>query len=336
MKFVVLILLWSVQAAYAQDWTKITVYDVLQEDCRQDTADKDFGDPAGDAYFQLKDMYLPVACPACKTSQQGCRSSSTFDCDNPESSGNLVVRHVEVEVQLPYSGYSLCNVGNSSCTYECQTLDRTTPTGVGKQAVCGGGKHASHHSQSGIECIMAPAPSKYSDQKWDYWNYNTAVHMGEYVSPEGVPAGSSTSGNGTWYSLTSALKGKSWRNAKVVKAINADCQALALKKLIETRGSDCFSKCPSPTNSSSSCYVSCIYETTLGKGADSSTTLVGGMSPSDITAAWLKGFESDDTSKGGCPACPASGSCPPPSELMEELLLSDSAMARPTPRPYRK
>ena len=31
------------------------------------------------------------------------------------------------------------------------------------------------------------------------------------------------------------------------------------------------------------------------------------MAPAAITAAWLKGFESDDAAKGGCPACPAHG-----------------------------
>jgi hypothetical protein len=31
-------------------WTTVTYYDVLQEDCRGDIANKDMGDPAGDAY----------------------------------------------------------------------------------------------------------------------------------------------------------------------------------------------------------------------------------------------------------------------------------------------
>ena len=33
-----------------------TQYDVLQEDCRHDVKDKNLGDPAGDAYFNIKDM----------------------------------------------------------------------------------------------------------------------------------------------------------------------------------------------------------------------------------------------------------------------------------------
>jgi len=40
----------------------MALYDVLEEDCRDDLADKDLGDEAGDAFFMLKDVYvLPVA-----------------------------------------------------------------------------------------------------------------------------------------------------------------------------------------------------------------------------------------------------------------------------------
>ena len=35
-------------------WTSVEFYDVLQEDCREDVTDKDMGDPAGDAFFNLK------------------------------------------------------------------------------------------------------------------------------------------------------------------------------------------------------------------------------------------------------------------------------------------
>ncbi len=33
--------------ATAQNWTTMTLYDVLQEDCRQNISNKDLGDPAG-------------------------------------------------------------------------------------------------------------------------------------------------------------------------------------------------------------------------------------------------------------------------------------------------
>ena len=36
-------------------WTTVTYYDVLQEDCRGDIANKDMGDPAGDAYCKKRE-----------------------------------------------------------------------------------------------------------------------------------------------------------------------------------------------------------------------------------------------------------------------------------------
>lgn len=39
-------LLLGTAAASGGNWTKVTMYDVLQEDCRHNVADKDLGDPA--------------------------------------------------------------------------------------------------------------------------------------------------------------------------------------------------------------------------------------------------------------------------------------------------
>ena len=91
----------------AADWAKMTFYDVLPEVCRADVADKDVGDPAGDAFFNVKDKYLPVACAACAADPAKCRlDPASFDCKNPESTGNLVVRKLEVEVlALDDKGY---------------------------------------------------------------------------------------------------------------------------------------------------------------------------------------------------------------------------------------
>jgi hypothetical protein len=410
----ILIILLAVPLVSAQGWTTITVYDTLQEDCRNDTSNKDFGDPAGDAYFQLKDMYLPYACVACKTSRSGCKGSATFDCNNPESSGNLVVRKVEVEVKLPYGEYSLCNVQPGGCTYDCRTLDRKTPTGVGMQKVCGGGggyvcyKEQCYPSSQGTEnqtqceetCGKTPSGSKYAcfakkcypslhgkenqtecektcgktggaepfesfefppeqsnppflgsspscimasaipsaasgSQKWDFWNYNAAGTLGQYVQPLSYVSAASpkkATGNGTWFSLSADLENKAWRNAKIVKVINAECHASALNNLIHTRGKDCFNGCPAGSNSSSECYASCIFDTTLGTGSGSSATPTGGIAPTDITSAWLKGFVSDDVSQGGCPACPHSGSCSPPKGMEPAALPLQSRWRGPAPR----
>ena len=107
-------------------------------------------------------------------------------------------------------------------------------------------------------------------------------------------------------------EGVFWRNARVVKAINSKCQATALDAAVAKTGAGCFDLCPQPANASSACWVDCFFETVLGKGHNSSVAPEGGMRASDVTAAWLRGFESDEPAQGGCPACPALGPCPAP------------------------
>ena len=336
-------------------WTPMTVYDVLQEDCRGNVSNNDVGDPAGDAYFNLKDMYLGVACPACNSSREGCRGASTFDCTNPESTGNLVVRKITVEVLLPYGTYELCNAQKPPgdvCDYSCRALEedddkqawpptpQPTP-GVGNQAVCGGDYRT---------CDMAPQPSSYAGQLWDYWDFNTAVHMGKLVPPKAMAMGATslrggpaagrrvaTTGNGQWYSLDAEMENKFWRNATIQKVINAECQRVWLIQTIETTGKSCFEKCPGAPkmNASDPCWVGCFFDTAIGVGSGSSLTPTGGMAVETITTAWLKGFESIDPSKGGCPPCPAVGDCPPPPK-MEALLggiRRNYAPIRIAPRP---
>ena len=48
----------------SSNWTKVTWYDVLQEDCRGGLGDNNVGNPAGDIYFTLKDMYVQLGPPA--------------------------------------------------------------------------------------------------------------------------------------------------------------------------------------------------------------------------------------------------------------------------------
>ena len=247
----------------------------------------------GDAYFLVKDKYLPVACAECAQSPNGCRhDSATFDCTNPESGGNLVVRKIELEVKANDTmAYALCNDVEGKCGYECQRFSHTTPVGIGQEKVCAG-------------CNMAPAPSIYrrTTNDYDYWDYNGAALLGDQ-------------GQGLWYSLRKEDENVFYRNVKIVKVINADCQARALDAAVRARGESCFSGCPEPTNTSSVCWVNCFFETVIGKGHNTTTRPEGGMTPGEVTAAWLTGFETDDTTKGGCPACPETGDCPPPSAV---------------------
>ena len=64
------------------------------------------------SYFNTKDKYLPIACAKCRAKgPRGCYTPSLFDCTNPESTGNLVVRELTVEVNGAFgNGYELCCV----------------------------------------------------------------------------------------------------------------------------------------------------------------------------------------------------------------------------------
>ena len=300
------------------EWTSMIMYDVLSEDCRHNVTNKDMGDPAGDAYFNLKDVYLPLACPSCKASSRGCRTPSTFDCNNPESNGNLVVRKVSVEV-LQYGTYNLCNV-EDTCTYKCKTFSRHPKPGVGKQAVCGGNFQ---------ECMSAPTPGWGMSNAWDYWDYNTAVLMGSAGNTNTKNTNKTiTTGNGQWFSLEAKDEGTYWRNATILKTGNAECQRVALQEQVEKNGAECFAKCSGSTNTTDPCWIRCYFDTVLGQNSNTSKTPSGGMSSKDVTNAWLKGFESDDFSQGGCPRCPETGGCPRPS-IMET---KDVVKSRGAPR----
>lgn len=299
-------------------WQKVTVYDVLPEDCRDSISNNDVGNVPGDMYFNVKDKYLPVACADCMNDPRGCKGASTFDCTNPESMGNLVVRKLEVEIKGDFgTDYQLCDVWDHTkpCDYSCFSHHGGVGSGVGREAVCGGDKD---------HCNMAPEPSIFSRKPWDYWNYNTAALFGN-------------TGQGFWYSLVAKDEGKYWRNAKAVKIINQQCQTRALDQLVASTGKQCFSACSQPTNQSSSCWVDCFFETVLGPDADKKLkppgSQAGAMGLDDLAAAWLQGFGSDDPTAGGCPPCPASGPCPDTTanHTATDVLISP---ARPYPRPH--
>jgi len=328
-------------ASLAQ-WRTVTVYDVLPESCRFSISNNDVGNVPGDMYFNIKDKYLPVACVDClKVGPQGCRSPSTFDCTNVESTGNLVVRKLEVEVYGDFDGeaYNLCDVWphSAACEYSCFSPHMShRATGVGREAVCGGeqavgdGEAAVVGGEATVggawpsrQCTMAPEPSTGHTDAWDYWNFNTAALFGN-------------TGKGEWYSLVAKDEGTYWRNATVLKVINQRCQARALDKLVASIGSKCFSGCTQPTNQSSACWIDCFFSTVLGPSADRTLkppgSQAGAMSVDDLAAAWLSGFGSDDPNKGGCAPCPASGECPD-TDASEDAGAVVTA-ARHAPRPH--
>lgn len=257
----------------------ITMYDVLKSSCRGTVANQNFGTPAGDAYFMLKNVMLPYVCTKCEGSRCRYLSPAYFDCSDKEvHAAERVVRKVEVTFSGNYSRYALCNAqkdaGDDACpadSYDCQPSDEV----VGREEVAGG-------------TSAAPTPGtrgRYNDEA-DYWNYNTANTLGGY-----------------WYSLAGvngASPAPSW-SARTVKSINSRCQQRWLYKRVQEVGADCFNGCASPTNTTSECWIRCFYDTTLGSNSATSASPSGGLGGETIAQLWSAGFESEDPSVGGCP-----------------------------------
>ena len=66
----------------------------------------------------------------------------------------------------------------------------------------------------------------------------------------------------------------------IIKVINADCHRAQWLHAVEAAGQPCFSKCAG-TNSSDPCYIECVFATTLGATAGTSTSPIGGMAVYD-------------------------------------------------------
>lgn len=124
--------------------------------------------------------------------------------------------------------------------------------------------------------------------------------------------------DGNWYSIGSSQRaGTSWRQPRLLKAIDASCQMDVMRRIVEEKASavaaaagtrSCFDACPSAprvaTSGVSPCYATCFYQTLLGgieflekgpSGATIDDEMEGGrergMTSGEIAAAWLAGFD---------------------------------------------
>ena len=96
------------------EYLTLTLYDLLEAQCRLGVANKNYGDAGGDAYFSLQTMMAAALCKACRAEGAVC---STFQaqeiCLNREQGGTQaqVVRKIEVSAwpaRLPVTGSCSC------------------------------------------------------------------------------------------------------------------------------------------------------------------------------------------------------------------------------------
>ena len=301
------------------NWHSYTFYDVLPSSCRHDIADKDLGDPMGDAFFSMQAMMSDAVCPVCATSRNACPFAISFLCGNREAGGTAaseaVVRQITVDVKEPFGTYQLCNLNThgDSCAYSCVCKPgESCPThAVGREAVCAG--------SSCSRIPMAAEPNERTPaglgREALYWTYNLAYRLGGTVQT----GASAPAPGGTWYSLTSQGQGTYWRNAHIVKTISESCQRRKLRQFVESRGAMCFSRCGdlNALDTTSACYIRCYYDTLLGNGANATLHPSGGIAREEIAQVWASAFDAPcgDTELCGCPEYTESPPSPPPTPL---------------------
>jgi hypothetical protein len=252
-------------------------------------ADNNLGDAHGDAEFMLRAAGLSYLC-----STASGEANFTYDCEDAEQTGSgLVVTKLTVEVEDDFSEYAECNIADGVYSCDCR------------------GSSYNHYHPVYVPCsdrvgrIPVVNESGWAHEKPDgtgppfmnsayrYYFFNTAQLL-----------------QGMWYSTLSngqcghAGTNCTWRVAETVKRVSKDCQQQTVFEAVQEHGAECFDGCPKPLNVSTACWTNCFYNTMLGPNANSTAYPTGagaGLDADDLVAAWLRPFESDDPTKGGCP-----------------------------------
>lgn len=263
----------------------------------------DVSDLAGDIFFSLSGVILPLECAHPELDFQG-------ECLNDELvADDLVVSKLVLEVDSRFGEYGRCNVcgengidpfSGLSCepsTYFCSCGDYLGAKECDGSAV----------GMENVGDVLQPEWCDwdlYVKAPWSCWALNVLK---------------ATNG-GRWYSMTEAgycddrPDGMpcSWRVVNVEKVVSKECSDAALINAVQSNDSDgCFDLCPRTPegsfNTSSNCYIGCFYKTVLGpRGmlpiqSHRENLITDGMSFADLADAWSRPFESDDPLLDGCP-----------------------------------
>lgn len=285
-----------IPSEYAQN---ITVFHVNPEQYGVAPINMDTADLLGDMYFDMRSVFLPMECA------NGTTIYNQHDCENAEVTANdLVITKLVLEIDSRVGEYGRCNIcvngsdhhGNNSCVngvYDCSCGD------FSKQQPCGapvGAENVSLHN-AGRGCSTR-------DPTYDCWKSAVSRKTG-----------------GMWYSTTAsgycgdgtspAPAGCTWRVAEFVKRVNKTCSDNSIYNEVEKvdgkQSEACFPSCHdsgigAQRNTSSSCWITCFYNTVLGPDASKPHGTVTGMPLSDLVTAWNLPFESNDPTRGGCKA----------------------------------
>jgi hypothetical protein len=287
----------------------------------------------GDFYFDGRSKCAPIECAD---------EPHAHDCYNPEvSSADLTITEVRVDIGPAASwdaGYARCNI--AAGTYSCQCPQSSGSHNYGP---CSGrvgvenvtrqfGKVHQHGGGGG-----RPPPA------WECWKANLALKLGTagpanstwyvphahapalrthamFAGPCGVPISVRTGLEFTYaapvllvtkyaprYSTPIEGQGKYWKVLSTTKRINKTCSDAVILARVKAKNSDCFKACPQPDNATSTCFITCWYDTVIGPdGGSEHFDPFAPLEPTvltnaEIVEAWEAPFRSDDPEQGGCP-----------------------------------
>ncbi len=219
---------------------------------------------------------LPVEC---------LHHANPFDCKNAESdnTSNIVTQNI-VLVDTRYGEYASCNIVAGK--YHCSCPSGKCATSVGRVDVKE--RELSH-----------PRPRQ-GAEAWSWWRLNLAVKMGTPTS--GYWFSTLSSGN----CLESNATDCTWKLQQTTRRIVAKCLENRITDALRKANPSCFSDCPQPSNSSSTCVVNCYMNTMLGEEGGTRLIKDGEGIPSQlIVDAWETAFKSIDPETGGCPDAPS-------------------------------
>lgn len=291
---------WRVDPEYARN---ITVFHVNSFDDGIVPIDMDTSNLAGEIYFDLRTVVLPIECDS--------PNAWVGDCDNEEIVGaDTVISKLTLEVDSRFGEYGRCNFcGNGTDPFS------GLPCPAGEYfCTCGDYQNPYQCNETAVgEQKLAQAFTDYGNCTWDLfmvtpwrcWSLNVGRKTG-----------------GEWYStLGNGLcpgENCTWSVVSVDKVVSKNCSDDRIFSVVEaTDQYGCFDSCQAAhhpehkqgkRNTSSPCWIGCFYQTILGPKAMLPTPLPGfldeGMPLEDLVAAWAAPFNSENPKDGGCPAHP--------------------------------
>jgi len=322
----------SIDPRYAGN---ITVYHVNPASYGAAPINMDTADMAGDAFFDLRSVALPLECA---------ESPHSSDCTNPEvTSDDLVITKLVLEVDKRYGQYGFCNVcvnGSAGISGSCSTEGAYVCScwhhGGDGGYVCYHNKcYPSHHgyenqTQCESTCVKSGKPGFMTELRsassFPTTPCNASVgreNITQFFGQHTCSAGSANwecwrdnvakKTGGLWFStVDTGYCGEhqsddcTWRVVEVTKVINKTCSDNSVYNAIEAADKQkCFESCGGVgkhRNTTDACWITCFYSTLLGPDAGHSGGKVDGLPLEDLLAAWDAPFSSEDETKGGCKA----------------------------------